>query len=227
MAKVITQLEEIQAPRYMSDHKAYKDEMNRFKYELREFIHTQSKCQHAGDIISFPIADGQAQYMVFDYKTLILLPFYDEYEIPDAHARGLRKADIIENITDSKSRKSFIFRRTVNIVMNELVESSDIPFYIKESFLENKLSEELAELAVIINIDAEDIPLKSLEMSFNFSTDEKGFLNGNHIDFIAMTGDRMYLDEAITHSDDEIKKITDEVKYAFRERMSEVEFKTL
>ena len=224
IAKIETHPEEIQALKYMSDNKAYKAEMQRFTNELRLYISKKSNCPHAGDIIAFPVNDGQAEYMVLNDQAIIFLPFYDEYEIPGAHARGLRKADIIENIHDSKSRKSSIFRSTTNKVMNSLVDANDFPFYIKESFQENKLEE---ELAIIHHLDGKDLPVKSFEISFNFSTDEKGFLNGNHVDYICMDGDHTYLDEAVKQSKDKIKSITDAVIEAFRQRMSSLEFKTL
>ena len=55
-----------------------------------------------GKVIRFPIADGYAQYMVWRTKPLQLvhLDLGDGWSIPDAHAHGLRLADVstmIEN----------------------------------------------------------------------------------------------------------------------------------
>ena len=55
-----------------------------------------------GKVVHFPIADGYAQYMVWRTKPLQLmhLNLGDGWSIPDAHARGLRLADVrtmIEN----------------------------------------------------------------------------------------------------------------------------------
>lgn len=49
-----------------------------------------------GRIISFPIADGYAHYRVEKLSPLTLRPFMvgDMWEIPDAHMRGLTKADV-------------------------------------------------------------------------------------------------------------------------------------
>lgn len=47
-----------------------------------------------GEVVRFPIADGYAQYMVANATTLIWLPLGDAWQIPDAHARGLRISDI-------------------------------------------------------------------------------------------------------------------------------------
>lgn len=61
-----------------------------------------------GEIVRFPIADGYAQYMVFDAPGrrpafgLIHMPLGDAYQIPEAHLRGLRKQDIQNEISRSK-----------------------------------------------------------------------------------------------------------------------------
>lgn len=51
-----------------------------------------------GIIVKFPVADGYAFYRVSREKPLTLqhIPFGDGWQIPIAHIRGLRKADIIE-----------------------------------------------------------------------------------------------------------------------------------
>jgi len=49
-----------------------------------------------GEIVRFPIADGYAQYIVWNTKplTLVWLEVGDAWSIPDAHSRGLRLADV-------------------------------------------------------------------------------------------------------------------------------------
>lgn len=47
-----------------------------------------------GKVVRFPVADGYAQYMVMDGRSMVHLPLLDAYQIPDAHARGLRVRDI-------------------------------------------------------------------------------------------------------------------------------------
>jgi hypothetical protein len=64
-----------------------------------------------GEIVRFPIADGNAAYMVADRPrgmALIHLPVHDAWQIPDAHARGLRKADIVAQVT-AKARWAALF----------------------------------------------------------------------------------------------------------------------
>jgi hypothetical protein len=49
-----------------------------------------------GAVVGFGVADGSAQYMVWRTSPLELvhLPLGDAYQIPAAHARGLRLSDI-------------------------------------------------------------------------------------------------------------------------------------
>jgi hypothetical protein len=49
-----------------------------------------------GEVIQFSIADGYAQYMVWNTEPLELihLELGDAWQIPDAHARGIRLADV-------------------------------------------------------------------------------------------------------------------------------------
>lgn len=106
MATVYSHPEEIQdlnESLLCSDYEGYKKDMERFEADLKAFCQENSKCPHAGEVIDFPVADGKALYMVLDYRRLIHLPFYDGYGIPDAHTRGLRKADIVQNIERRKA----------------------------------------------------------------------------------------------------------------------------
>ncbi len=52
-----------------------------------------------GYVARFNVADGYAFYKVTSLRPLKLahVPTGDAYMIPDAHLRGLRKADIVEN----------------------------------------------------------------------------------------------------------------------------------
>jgi hypothetical protein len=57
-----------------------------------------------GEVVRFPAADGYAQYMVWSHKplSLIHLPIHDAWQIPEAHARGLRLADIRAEVAREK-----------------------------------------------------------------------------------------------------------------------------
>lgn len=109
MAKVYGCPENIIIPDYFAfkDSSAYNKAVDDFKEELKIFCKENSKCVHAGEIISFPVGDGYAQYMVFNYTSLVHLSLGDSYQISDAHSRGLRKADIIQQVNFNKNKLSF------------------------------------------------------------------------------------------------------------------------
>ena len=56
-------------------------------------------------IIEFPVADGYACYYIGSLDPLVLrfIPCYDQYQIPMAYIRGLRKADIEQMIARKKA----------------------------------------------------------------------------------------------------------------------------
>jgi hypothetical protein len=64
--------------------------------KLADALKAQRPGNLVGRVVSFPIADGCAQYMVASEKPLQLvhLPLGDAWQIPAAHARGLRLSDI-------------------------------------------------------------------------------------------------------------------------------------
>ncbi len=74
---------------------SYEAQVEHYKRDLAQWCRENSRCKHAGEIIRFPVADGHAEYMVIKYSEIIFLPLYDEYQIPEAHVRGLMKADIL------------------------------------------------------------------------------------------------------------------------------------
>lgn len=96
MATVYGGIEGIEAPQYniqlsYEENQAAEDA---FVNEMAEQCRAQSDCPDAGKVISFPIADGKARYMVMDYEHLIHLALGDCWQIPDAHSRGLNEDDI-------------------------------------------------------------------------------------------------------------------------------------
>lgn len=70
-----------------------------------------------GEVVTFPIADGRAYYMVFEAPGkrpafgLVHLPLLDAYDIPDAHMRGLRKRDILEMIKQRKRMEKLFSKK--------------------------------------------------------------------------------------------------------------------
>lgn len=67
---------------------------------FEDALAAEAKSHNTGDlvgrVIRFPVADGQASYMVWKQKPLelVYVPLVDNYQIPEAHARGLRVADV-------------------------------------------------------------------------------------------------------------------------------------
>jgi len=58
-----------------------------------------------GVLMSFPIADGSAMYRVSKESPLTLehLPYGDAWQIPEAHIRGIRKADVLEQVRRNRA----------------------------------------------------------------------------------------------------------------------------
>jgi hypothetical protein len=65
-----------------------------------------------GHIVRFPVADGAAQYMIANGTTLIHLPLGDAWQIPAAHARGLRISDIQAEITRAAKFRALAAKST-------------------------------------------------------------------------------------------------------------------
>lgn len=61
--------------------------------------------EYVGAILSFPIADGKALYLVDKVKPLTLTPiqFLDGYQIPAAHIRGLTLDDVRHQVARDKA----------------------------------------------------------------------------------------------------------------------------
>lgn len=89
---------------FLDDYEGLNKAEEEYAKSVIEYCKSNSNCPHAGEEISFGVADGCARYVVFNYRTLIFLEIEDAYQIPDAHARGLRKADIVSKI---ERRKAF------------------------------------------------------------------------------------------------------------------------
>lgn len=63
---------------------------------LATWLRSTRQGELVGKVVRFPAADSYAQYMVASEKPLHLvhLPIGDAWQIPAAHARGLRLSDI-------------------------------------------------------------------------------------------------------------------------------------
>ena len=86
-------------------------ELNRLEAQAGKLADGEIK----GAILSFPVADGKALYLVTSDKPLTLqhLPFFDAYAIPEAHVRGLNKADVLHLVAlANRWRKLFASKAT-------------------------------------------------------------------------------------------------------------------
>lgn len=64
-------------------------------------------------IVRFPVADGYALYYVKSLKPLVLqhIPYGDAWQIPYAHIRGLRLADVQQQIEGNKRMRELFSSR--------------------------------------------------------------------------------------------------------------------
>ncbi len=67
-----------------------------------------------GEIIRFHIADGYAEYMVVKQRPLTLshLNIGDGYQIPKAHMRGLRLADVQHLVEGERNLRALFANRS-------------------------------------------------------------------------------------------------------------------
>ena len=96
------------------------DAMNEQQAELTRLeAHADKLADGAikGAILSFPVADGKALYLVTSDKPVTLqhLPFFDGYAIPDAHIRGLNKDDVQQKVAQA-NRWRKLFSEKVPVV---------------------------------------------------------------------------------------------------------------
>jgi hypothetical protein len=75
---------------------SWREDEARYIADLRDLARNASKHELVGEIVSFQVADGFARYMVWSVMpfALVHIDTMDGYQIPEAHARGLRLADI-------------------------------------------------------------------------------------------------------------------------------------
>lgn len=90
------------------DLKVEETRVEKHKEDLKTWLVGQGYTgKNTGEVVSFPVADGSAQYMVGEGRSLILihLPYYDAY-----HYRMVdrfTKKEILEEIDRAKRMKAF------------------------------------------------------------------------------------------------------------------------
>lgn len=116
MAKAYAAPSELKyTPDYSSDWRKIAKQDEEFVDLLRKWCKdkTDSKNPLVGQIWGYPVADGQAQYMVFRTKPLELIhiPTGDAWHVGDAHIRGLRLSDIKQSFESDKAMSALFASR--------------------------------------------------------------------------------------------------------------------
>jgi hypothetical protein len=80
------------------DWKAFFDRENKALKDLQTASTNLPEGEIVGGLVKWQVADGYAYYLVTKASPLTLqwVPFCDDYQVPAALIRGLRKADIID-----------------------------------------------------------------------------------------------------------------------------------
>lgn len=73
--------------------------------KLAKIARNHGKGDLVGEVVRFGVADGYAQYMIWNHRPLELvhLPIGDAWQIPEAHARGLRISELRKQIENAKA----------------------------------------------------------------------------------------------------------------------------
>lgn len=68
-----------------------------------------------GALVSFPYADGSANYVVTAARPLTLqhIPSGDAWQIPAAHMRGLCREDILDMVTEQKAWSAMLKEQAI------------------------------------------------------------------------------------------------------------------
>lgn len=94
----------IPPPKFSSERSEYVKAEAAYITAVRDYVRKRKPGNAlVGEVVKFQVADGYAQYMVASGTELIHLELGDAYAIPEAHARGLRLADIKQMIARDKA----------------------------------------------------------------------------------------------------------------------------
>jgi hypothetical protein len=106
MAEVYNVPSELKIPNLdFRNIKQYNEDCDKFKTDLKNLLIEKFKRtgENVGEIISFPVADGHAEYMVAGMKPveLIHIPLWDAWEFQ--YANRLTAKDVQEKINQRKA----------------------------------------------------------------------------------------------------------------------------
>lgn len=101
--KIYSAPEGIAAPKIKGgmDFDQYNRDCNQYEKDVIEYCKKNSNHKHAGETISFSVADGCAVYIVFTPTKLIHLELGDAYHYSDIDK--YKGADILKKIEQSKA----------------------------------------------------------------------------------------------------------------------------
>jgi len=96
---------------YNKVFKAYRKDETRYCEKLREMLLARKKGKNVGEIISFPVADGAAEYMIASLRPLELvhLPLGDAWDFQYAHL--LTAKEVNKKIEENKAMAEFFNKR--------------------------------------------------------------------------------------------------------------------
>jgi len=112
--------EEVKVPQIRFDGKfnlkEYNEEVEKFYKDLKQhLIDLGWVGEHTGETIRFPVADGYAEYMVFNLNPVMLvhLPLGDAWEFEYVHL--LNKTEVLKNIKQQKALAEIFGKKTVKV----------------------------------------------------------------------------------------------------------------
>jgi len=90
--------------------KKYNDACEQYIKDLKDFVLSIKKGKNIGEIISFPVADGKAEYMVSSMRPLELMhiPLGDAWEFPYVH---LLTAKEVNKIIEQQNKLKEFFEK--------------------------------------------------------------------------------------------------------------------
>jgi hypothetical protein len=113
MGQIFNPPKEVVFPKWEENMSAdqYREKTEAAIKNLQAWAKQNGKGSEAGEIVSFSVADGSAQYVVYSLRPvrLIHVPAYDGYEQPYAHR--LTASDIRQKIEQSKLLQKILTRK--------------------------------------------------------------------------------------------------------------------
>lgn len=120
MAKIYGPPKEIPVPKLNVagfDFERYQKDEEEYTQKLRDYCQVNGGNEDSvGEIISFPVGDGYAQYMVFNTKPVVLIhmPLGDAWQF--RYANRLTRKDVLAEVNRGRKIKELFSRRVLKAV---------------------------------------------------------------------------------------------------------------